>query len=155
MNKKLIISALCILMFQVPNATFSQETNGEINVSQKTTMQKIKRGADIYFKITDRLELNFNQQRKAFGIKMEEMTHLAPLMSKIAQNETKLTELLATESKNEEEIKKLNDLIALQKAVASQKKRYYISRYRGILTTEQNHKLDELIFDIANGYLKL
>ena len=46
MNKKLIISALCILMFQVPNATFSQETNGEINVSQKTTMQKIKRGAD-------------------------------------------------------------------------------------------------------------
>ncbi len=155
MNKKLIISALCILMLQVPNATFSQETNGEINVSQKTTMQKIKRGADIYFKITDRLELNFNQQRKAFGIKMEEMTHLGPLMSEIAQNETKLTELLATESKNEEEIKKLNDLITLQKAVASQKKRYYISRYRGILTTEQNHKLDELIFDIANGYLKL
>ena len=155
MNKKLIISALCILIFQVPNATFSQETNGEINVSQKTTMQKIKRGADIYFKITDRLELNFNQQRKAFGIKMEEMAHLAPLMSEISKNEAKLAELLAAEGKNEEEIKKLNDLINLQKAVASEKKRYYISRYRGILTTEQNHKLDELIFDIANGYLKL
>lgn len=155
MNKKLIIFALCILIFQAQNTAFTQETSGEINVSQKTTMQKIKRGADIYFKITDRLELNFNQQRKAFGIKMEEMAHLAPLMSEIAQNEAKMNELLAAENKNQEEIKKLDNLIALQKAVASQKKRYYVSRYRGILTTEQNHKLDELIFDIANGYLKL
>ena len=119
-------------------------------------MQKIQRGADIYFKITERLELNFNQQRKAFGIKIEEMAKLSPLMDEIAQNETKLNQLLAQNKKEDvEEIKKLNDILQLQKAVASQKKRYYISRYRGILTEEQNHKLDELIFDIANGYLKL
>ena len=124
--------------------------------AQKTTVEKLQRGADIYFKITDRLELNFTQQRKAFGIKMEEMVKLAPLMSEISTNETKLNELL-TDDKNDnsEEIKKLSDKIQLQKAIASQKKRYYISRYRGILTEEQNHKLDELIFDIANGYLKL
>lgn len=125
-------------------------------LAQKTPMQKIQRGADIYFKITERLELNFNQQRKAFGIKIEEMAKLSPLMDEIAQNETKLNQLLAQNKKEDvEEIKKLNDILQLQKAVASQKKRYYISRYRGILTEEQNHKLDELIFDIANGYLKL
>lgn len=124
--------------------------------AQKTTVEKIQRGADIYFKITDRLDLNFNQQRKAFGIKMEEMVKLGPLMNEIATNENKLNELL-TDDKNDnsEEIKKLSDKIQLQKAIASQKKRYYISRYRGMLTEEQNHKLDELIFDIANGYLKL
>ena len=124
--------------------------------AQKTTIEKIQRGADIYFKITDRLDLNFNQQRKAFGIKMEEMVKLGPLMNEIATNENKLNELLADDKNdNSEEIKKLSDKIQLQKAIASQKKRYYISRYRGILTEEQNHKLDELIFDIANGYLKL
>lgn len=124
--------------------------------AQKTTVEKIQRGADIYFKITDRLDLNFNQQRKAFGIKMEEMVKLGPLMNEIATNENKLNELLADDKNdNSEEIKKLSDKIQLQKAIASQKKRYYISRYRGILTEEQNHKLDELIFDIANGYLKL
>ena len=124
--------------------------------AQKTTVEKIQRGADIYFKITDRLDLNFNQQRKAFGIKMEEMVKLGPLMNEIATNENKLNELLADDKNdNSEEIKKLSDKIQLQKAIASQKKRYYISRYRGMLTEEQNHKLDELIFDIANGYLKL
>ena len=124
--------------------------------AQKTTVEKLQRGADIYFKITDRLDLNFNQQRKAFGIKMEEMVKLGPLMNEIATNENKLNELLADDKNdNSEEIKKLSDKIQLQKAIASQKKRYYISRYRGILTEEQNHKLDELIFDIANGYLKL
>lgn len=124
--------------------------------AQKTTVEKIQRGADIYFKITDRLDLNFNQQRKAFGIKMEEMVKLGPLMNEIATNKNKLNELLADDKNdNSEEIKKLSDKIQLQKAIASQKKRYYISRYRGILTEEQNHKLDELIFDIANGYLKL
>lgn len=124
--------------------------------AQKTTVEKIQRGADIYFKITDRLDLNFNQQRKAFGIKMEEMVKLGPLMNEIATNKNKLNELLADDKNdNSEEIKKLSDKIQLQKAIASQKKRYYISRYRGMLTEEQNHKLDELIFDIANGYLKL
>ena len=87
---------------------------------------------------------------------MEEMVKLGPLMNEIATNENKLNELLADDKNdNSEEIKKLSDKIQLQKAIASQKKRYYISRYRGILTEEQNHKLDELIFDIANGYLKL
>ena len=124
--------------------------------AQKTTVEKIQRGADIYFKITDRVDLNFNQQRKAFGIKMEEMVKLGPLMNEIATNKNKLNELLADDKNdNSEEIKKLSDKIQLQKAIASQKKRYYISRYRGMLTEEQNHKLDELIFDIANGYLKL
>ena len=66
-----------------------------------------------------------------------------------------MNKLLTQDKDNTEEIKKLDDIIKLQKAVASQKKRYYISRYRGILSEEQNHKLDELIFDIANGYLKL
>ncbi len=122
----------------------------------QTTMQKIQRGADIYFKITDRLELTLNQQRKAFGIKLEEAAHLVPLLNEINANEEKLNALLQDSKKdNEEEIKSLYDTIQLQKAVASQKKRYYISRYRGILTQEQNYKLDELIFDIANGYLKL
>ncbi len=124
--------------------------------AQKTTVEKIQRGADIYFKIADKLELSFTQQRKAFGIKMEEMVKLAPLMNEIAQNETKMNELILDDKKdNTEEIKKLNETIQLQKAIASQKKRYYISRYRAILSEEQNHKLDELIFDIANGYLKL
>lgn len=142
--KKIIFILLLIICFQ-SNA-----------FAQKTTVEKLQRGADIYFKITDRLDLNFNQQRKAFGIKMEEMVKLAPLMSEIATNENKLNELLSDNKKdNSEEIKKLNEILQLQKAVASQKKRYYISRYRGILTEEQNHKLDELIFDIANGYLKL
>lgn len=122
----------------------------------KTTMEKVQRGADIYFKITDRLELSLSQQRKAFGIKLEEAVHLVPLLNYIKVNEEKLNTLLAdTKKDNEEEIKNLNNTIELQKAVASQKKRYYISRYRGILTQEQNYKLDELIFDIANGYLKL
>ena len=122
----------------------------------KTTMEKVQRGADIYFKITDRLELSLSQQRKAFGIKLEEAVHLVPLLNDIKVNEEKLNTLLAdTKKDNEEEIKNLNNTIELQKAVASQKKRYYISRYRGILTQEQNYKLDELIFDIANGYLKL
>ena len=122
----------------------------------QTTMQKIQRGADIYFKITDRLELTLNQQRKAFGIKLEEAAHLVPLLNEINANEEKLNALLQDSKKdNEEEIKSLYDTIQLQKAVASQKKRYYIYRYRGILTQEQNYKLDELIFDIANGYLKL
>ncbi len=142
--KKIILIALLIICTQ-SNA-----------FAQKTTVEKIQRGADIYFKITDRLDLNFNQQRKAFGIKMEEMVKLGPLMNEIATNENKLNELLADDKNdNSEEIKKLSDKIQLQKAIASQKKRYYISRYRGILTEEQNHKLDELIFDIANGYLKL
>lgn len=124
--------------------------------AQKTTVEKIQRGADIYFKIADKLELSFTQQRKAFGIKMEEMVKLAPLMNEIAQNETKMNELILDDKKdNTEEIKKLNETIQLQKAIVSQKKRYYISRYRAILSEEQNHKLDELIFDIANGYLKL
>ena len=122
----------------------------------KTTMEKVQRGADIYFKITDMLELSLSQQRKAFGIKLEETVHLVPLLNDIKVNEEKLNILLAdTKKDNEEEIKNLNNTIELQKAVASQKKRYYISRYRGILTQEQNYKLDELIFDIANGYLKL
>ncbi len=122
----------------------------------KTTMEKVQRGADIYFKITDRLELSLSQQRKAFGIKLEEAVHLVPLLNDIKANEEKLNTLLSDSKKdNEEEIKNLNNTIELQKAVASQKKRYYISRYRGILTQEQNYKLDELIFDIANGYLKL
>lgn len=122
----------------------------------KTTMEKVQRGADIYFKITDRLELSLSQQRKAFGIKLEEAVHLVPLLNDIKVNEEKLNTLLAdTKKDNEEEIKNLNNTIELQKAIASQKKRYYISRYRGILTQEQNYKLDELIFDIANGYLKL
>lgn len=121
----------------------------------KTTMEKVQRGADIYFKITDRLELSLSQQRKAFGIKLEEAVHLVPLLNDIKVNEEKLNTLLSDSKKdNEEEIKNLNNTIELQKAVASQKKRYYISRYRGILTQEQNYKLDELIFDIANGYLK-
>ena len=122
----------------------------------KTTMEKVQRGADIYFKITDRLELSLSQQRKAFGIKLEEAVHLVPLLNDIKVNEEKLNTLLSdTKKDNQEEIKNLNNTIELQKAVASQKKRYYISRYRGILTQEQNYKLDELIFDIANGYLKL
>lgn len=122
----------------------------------KTTMEKVQRGADIYFKITDMLELSLSQQRKAFGIKLEEAVHLVPLLNDIKANEEKLNTLLSDSKKdNEEEIKNLNNTIELQKAVASQKKRYYISRYRGILTQEQNYKLDELIFDIANGYLKL
>ncbi len=122
----------------------------------QTTMQKVQRGADIYFKITDRLELNLNQQRKAFGIKLEETMNLVPLLNEIKLNEEKLAALMQDSKKdNEEEIKALYNTIELQKAVASQKKRYYISRYRGILTQEQNQKLDELIFDIANGYLKL
>ena len=142
--KKIILIVLLIICIQ-SNA-----------FAQKTTVEKLQRGADIYFKITDRLDLNFNQQRKAFGIKMEEMVKLGPLMNEIATNENKLNELLADDKNdNSEEIKKLSDKIQLQKAIASQKKRYYISRYRGILTKEQNHKLDELIFDIANGYLKL
>ena len=141
--KKITIIALIMLCLQ--SCAFAQ----------KTTAQKIQRGADIYFKITERLELNFTQQRKAFGIKMEEMVKLAPLMNEIAANEAKMNELLTQDKDNTEEIKKLDDIIKLQKAVASQKKRYYISRYRGILSEEQNHKLDELIFDIANGYLKL
>ena len=122
----------------------------------QTTMQKVQRGADIYFKITDRLELSLNQQRKAFGIKLEEAMNLVPLLNEIKLNEEKLAALMQDSKKdNEEEIKALYNTIELQKAVASQKKRYYISRYRGILTQEQNQKLDELIFDIANGYLKL
>ncbi len=142
--KKIILIVLLIICIQ-SNA-----------FAQKTTVEKLQRGADIYFKITDRLDLNFNQQRKAFGIKMEEMVKLGPLMNEIATNENKLNELLADDKNdNSEEIKKLSDKIQLQKAIASQKKRYYISRYRGMLTEEQNHKLDELIFDIANGYLKL
>ncbi len=143
-TKKIIITVFLIIFLQ--GSAFAQ----------KTTVEKFQRGADIYFKITDRLELNFTQQRKAFGIKMEEMVKLAPLMNEISTNEVRLNELLADNKKdNSKEIKKLNDKIQLQKAIASQKKRYYISRYRGILTEEQNHKLDELIFDIANGYLKL
>lgn len=142
--KKIILTAFLILCMQ--GCAFAQ----------KTSMQKFQRGADIYFKITDRLELSFSQQRKAFGIKMEEMVKLAPLMNEISTNESKIKELMSDNTKdNSEEIKKLNEIVELQKAVASQKKRYYISRYRGILTEEQNHKLDELIFDIANGYLKL
>lgn len=122
----------------------------------QTTMQKVQRGADIYFKITDRLELSLNQQRKAFGIKLEETMNLVPLLNEIKLNEEKLAALMQDSKKdNEEEIKALYNTIELQKAVVSQKKRYYISRYRGILTQEQNQKLDELIFDIANGYLKL
>ncbi len=145
MNIKKIILVI-LLVFCMQTCAFAQ----------KNTVEKLQRGADIYFKITDRLELNFTQQRKAFGIKMEEMVKLAPLMSEITSNENKINELLADNQKdNSEEIKKLNEIIQLQKAIASQKKRYYISRYRSILTEEQNHKLDELIFDIANGYLKL
>lgn len=122
----------------------------------QTTMQKVQRGADIYFKITDRLELSLNQQRKAFGIKLEETMNLVPLLNEIKSNEEKLALLMQDSKKdNEEEIKTLYNTIELQKGIASQKKRYYISRYRGILTQEQNQKLDELIFDIANGYLKL
>lgn len=122
----------------------------------QTTMQKVQRGADIYFKITDRLELSLNQQRKAFGIKLEETMSLVPLLNEINSNEEKLALLMQDSKKdNEEEIKTLYNTIELQKGIASQKKRYYISRYRGILTQEQNQKLDELIFDIANGYLKL
>lgn len=158
MNKKLIIFTIFTLALTTANTPAAQEAANQTvspgNTAQKTAMQKVRRGADIYFKITDRLELNFNQQRKAFGIKLEEMAHLAPLMGEIAQNEAKLAELINSGAA-EEEIKKLGDIINLQKALASEKKRYYISRYRGILTTEQNHKLDELIFDIANGYLKL
>ena len=142
--KKIILTAFLILCMQ--GCAFAQNTS----------MQKFQRGADIYFKITDRLELSFSQQRKAFGIKMEEMVKLAPLMNEISTNESKIKELMSDNTKdNSKEIKKLNEIVELQKAVASQKKRYYISRYRGILTEEQNHKLDELIFDIANGYLKL
>ena len=141
--KNIIIAAFLIICLQ--NCTLA-----------KTTMEKVQRGADIYFKITDRLELSLSQQRKAFGIKLEEAVHLVPLLNDIKVNEEKLNTLLAdTKKDNEEEVKNLNNTIELQKAVASQKKRYYISRYRGILTQEQNYKLDELIFDIANGYLKL
>lgn len=126
------------------------------SLAAQTTIQKIQKGADIYFKITDRLELSLNQQRKAFGIKLEETMNLVPLLNEIKLNEEKLAALIQDSKKdNEEEIKTLYNTIELQKALASQKKRYYISRYRGILTQEQNQKLDELIFDIANGYLKL
>lgn len=126
------------------------------SLAAQTTIQKIQKGADIYFKITDRLELSLNQQRKAFGIKLEETMNLVPLLNEIKLNEEKLAALIQDSKKdNEEEIKTLYNTIELQKALASQKKRYYISRYRGILTQGQNQKLDELIFDIANGYLKL
>ena len=118
-------------------------------------MEKLQKGADIYFTITQRLNLSLNQQRKAFGIKLEQMYHLEPLLREIQEDEKKLQELSYEAEGNREEIQKLNEVITLKKALARQKKQYYISRYKGILTQEQLDLFDELVFDIANGYLKL
>ena len=109
-TKKIIITVFLIIFLQ--GSAFAQ----------KTTVEKFQRGADIYFKITDRLELNFTQQRKAFGIKMEEMVKLAPLMNEISTNEVRLNELLTDNKKdNCDEIKKLSDNIELQKEISRKK----------------------------------
>lgn len=142
-NKKILVTFLIIFLLQMPV------------FAQKTTMEKLQKGADIYFTITQRLNLNLNQQRKAFGIKLEQMYHLEPLLREIQEDEKKLQELSYEAEGNREEIQKLNEVITLKKALARQKKQYYISRYKGILTQEQLDLFDELVFDIANGYLKL
>ena len=142
-NKKILVTFLIIFLLQMPV------------FAQKTTMEKLQKGADIYFTITQRLNLSLNQQRKAFGIKLEQMYHLEPLLREIQEDEKKLQELFYEAEGNREEIQKLNEVIILKKALARQKKQYYISRYKGILTQEQLDLFDELVFDIANGYLKL
>ncbi len=142
-NKKILVTFLIIFLLQMPV------------FAQKTTMEKLQKGADIYFTITQRLNLSLNQQRKAFGIKLEQMYHLEPLLREIQEDEKKLQELSYEAEGNREEIQKLNEVITLKKALARQKKQYYISRYKGILTQEQLDLFDELVFDIANGYLKL
>ena len=142
-NKKILVTFLIIFLLQMPV------------FAQKTTMEKLQKGADIYFTITQRLNLSLNQQRKAFGIKLEQMYHLEPLLREIQEDEKKLQELFYEAEGNREEIQKLNEVITLKKALARQKKQYYISRYKGILTQEQLDLFDELVFDIANGYLKL
>ena len=142
-NKKILVTFLIIFLLQMPV------------FAQKTTMEKLQKGADIYFTITQRLNLSLNQQRKAFGIKLEQMYHLEPLLREIQEDEKKLQELPYEAEGNREEIQKLNEVITLKKALARQKKQYYISRYKGILTQEQLDLFDELVFDIANGYLKL
>ena len=146
MKQKLIgINMKKILILFLILIAYANIAQAEINT------EKIRRGADIYFKITEMLNLNFNQQRKAIGIKLEEMYRLAPLIGKIQENE----ELLQTDKLSSEEKEKIKQTLTAQKQEASAKKRYYVSRYRGILNEEQNHLLDELIFDIANGYIKL
>ncbi len=142
-NKKILVTFLIIFLLQMPV------------FAQKTTMEKLQKGADIYFTITQRLNLSLNQQRKVFGIKLEQMYHLEPLLREIQEDEKKLQELSYEAEGNREEIQKLNEVITLKKALARQKKQYYISRYKGILTQEQLDLFDELVFDIANGYLKL
>lgn len=142
-NKKILVTFLIIFLLQMPV------------FAQKTTMEKLQKGADIYFTITQRLNLSLNQQRKAFGIKLEQMYHLEPLLREIQEDEKKLQELSYEAEGNREEIQKLNEVITLKKTLARQKKQYYISRYKGILTQEQLDLFDELVFDIANGYLKL
>lgn len=142
-NKKILVTFLIIFLLQMPV------------FAQKTTMEKLQKGADIYFTITQRLNLSLNQQRKAFGIKLEQMYHLEPLLREIQEDEKKLQELSYEAEGNREEIQKLNEVITLKKGLARQKKQYYISRYKGILTQEQLDLFDELVFDIANGYLKL
>ena len=124
--------------------------------ANSNTVQKIQKGADIYFKITDRLQLSFTQQRKALGVKMEEMMYLAPLIDEITRNEAKMQQLKQSSDDNKkEQIEELEELINEQKVEARKIKRHCITRYRSILTAEQNFLLDELIFDIANGYFKL
>ena len=142
-NKKILVTFLIIFLLQMPV------------FAQKTTMEKLQKGADIYFTITQRLNLSLNQQRKVFGIKLEQMYHLEPLLREIQEDEKKLQELSYEAEGNREEIQKLNEVITLKKALTRQKKQYYISRYKGILTQEQLDLFDELVFDIANGYLKL
>lgn len=142
-NKKILVTFLIIFLLQMPV------------FAQKTTMEKLQKGADIYFTITQRLNLSLNQQRKAFGIKLEQMYHLEPLLREIQEDEKKLQELSYEAEGNREEIQKLNEVITLKKALVRQKKQYYISRYKRILTQEQLDLFDELVFDIANGYLKL
>lgn len=141
MKKGLIKFLIAFLIF---GTIFAQ------NVFAASKMDKIQRNADIYFRITEILDLSLNQQRKAFGIKLDEMWHLKPLMEEISENEARLN----NEKMTSKERAQLEKLLAGQKSTASLKKRYYVSKYREILTEEQNHKLDELIFDIANGYFK-
>ena len=143
-----IKNAACVILFLIFTLSPCYASSNAI--------KKIQKGTDIYFKITDRLQLSFSQQRKALGIKMEEMFCLAPLMEDIARNEAKMQQLIRSDDDNkEEEIEKLDNLIKEQKAAASKIKRQYIISYRNILTQEQNMLLDELIFDIANGYFKI
>ena len=118
-------------------------------VQAKSKMEKIQKGLDTYFMVTGMLDLSLNQQRKAFSLKMKEMKKLAPLIEEIKINEEKLSQLSGKEKQE------MLETIKMQKLEAKQLKRHYIAKYRGILSEEQNILLDELIFDVANGYIKL